>query len=228
MTSPPIPSPDPRGSASLPSSPPLPDRPLRRGARRDRRRRSRLGVLVALPMAMSIVGVSAIVWQSSSAAFSATTSNAGNSWATGTVAVSDDDSAAAMFTVPSMLPGDTGSKCIKLTYTGTQNALVKLYQTAATGATLRPYIDVVITEGTGGTFASCTGFSSTSTIFTGTLDAFVTGKTDYTSGVGSATQMNTGATTRTYKIDWTFNAAAPNTTQGQSSTVTFQWEARGV
>ncbi|MFN8052558.1 MAG: hypothetical protein U0Q22_14020 [Acidimicrobiales bacterium] len=201
---------------------------LRGDARRDRRRRSRLGFLVALPMAMSMLGVSAIVWSSSSAAFSATTSNPGNSWSTGTVGLSDDAASAAMFSVPSLLPGDTGSKCIKLTYTGSQNAVVKLYNLGATGATLQPYIDLVITEGTGGTFGSCTGFSSTSTIYTGALDAFVTGKTNYASGVGSATQMNTSATTRTYKIDWTFNAAAPNTLQGQSATVTFAWEARGV
>lgn len=200
---------------------------LRGEARQERKRRSRLGFLIAIPMALGLVGVSAVVWQSSSAAFSATTDNAGNSWATGTVALSDDDSASAMFSVGSMLPGDTGSKCIQLTYTGTQNAVVKLYQTAATGTTLRPYIDLVITEGTGGNFGTCTGFTPGTAIFTGTLDNFVTNRTDYTSGAGTSNQMSTSST-RTYKIDWTFNASAPNNTQGQSSTATFQWEARGV
>ena len=50
--------------------------------------------------------------------FSATTQNAGNEISTGTVAISDNDLGSALYNVTGAMPGDSVSKCIKTTYTG--------------------------------------------------------------------------------------------------------------
>jgi hypothetical protein len=197
------------------------DRPVRRPRRRTRRH----GALVAIPIVVGLLGASALVWQSSGAAFSGTTGDAGNSWTAGTVSLTDDDSAAAMFAATGLVPGSTGDHCITVTYGGSVTAAVKLYVSANTGAGLQPYLDLVIEEGTGGTFASCTGFTPGSTLFTGTLADFVADNAAYADGVSSWSP--TAATqARTYRFTYTLNASTPDAQQGASSTATFQWEAR--
>ena len=50
--------------------------------------------------------------------FSATTQNAGNEISTGTVAISDNDAGSALYNITGAKPGDTVSRCIRTTYTG--------------------------------------------------------------------------------------------------------------
>lgn len=194
--------------------------------RRPRRRRSGLAALTAVPITIGLLAASAVVWQTSQAAFTATTSNAANSWAAGSVSLTDDDAAAAMFTATGLVPGSTGTKCIRVTYGGSVTAAVKMYVSANSGVPLQSYIDLVIDEGTGtGGFASCAGFSATSTLFTGTLATAAASNATYATGWSSWSP--TGATqNRTYRIKYTLNAATPDVQQGNSSTATFQWEAR--
>lgn len=167
---------------------------------------------------------SGAMWQASSAAFTASTDNSANSWNAGTVTLGDDDSDGAMFTAANIRPGSVGEKCIKLTYSGSLSTNVKLYGTAVSGA-LSPYIDLVVEEGTGGTFGSCTGFSASGTDYTGTLAAFGSGKTDFTSGVGSFAPTGAGQQ-KTYRIAYTVNATTPDSAQGAAANATFTWEAR--
>lgn len=68
--------------------------------------------------AAGVVLVSGIVLQVSSAAFTDTTENAGNSWEAGTVVLSDSRSGTAMFTAENMVPGDGDTQCIDVTYSG--------------------------------------------------------------------------------------------------------------
>jgi len=130
-----------------------------------------------------------------------------------------------MFNAAGLIPGSTGQRCIRVTYGGDVTAAVKMYVSANTGVPLQSYIDLVIEEGTGtGTFASCTGFTSTSTLFTGTLATAATSNSSYASGW--STWSPTAATqNRTYRITYTLNAATPDAQEGNSSTATFQWEA---
>ena len=51
-------------------------------------------------------------------AFSSTTSNPNNEFAAGTVAISDNDSNTAMYNVANQKPGDSVTRCIRVTYTG--------------------------------------------------------------------------------------------------------------
>jgi hypothetical protein len=167
---------------------------------------------------------SGAMWHASSAAFTATTDNAANNWTAGTVTLGDDDSNGAMFAATNIRPGSTGEKCIKLTYNGSLSASVKLYGTAVSGA-LSPYIDLVVEEGSGGNFGSCTGFVASATDYTGTLAAFGSGKTDHASGVGSFAPTGAGQQ-KTYRIAYTVNASTPDSAQGAAANATFTWEAR--
>jgi hypothetical protein len=171
-------------------------------------------------------GSGLLVWQASYAAFSATTVNNGNSWTAGTVALADDDSAATLFTATGLGGGATGTKCIKVDYTGTLASTVKVYATGAlTGTGLGTYIDLTIEEGTGGTFASCTGFSSGGTIYSGTLAAFVSAPhTNFGNGVG--TWAPSGTASKVYRFVYTVQSN--NAAQGLNVTAGFTWEAQNT
>jgi hypothetical protein len=180
-------------------------------------------MVVGLTVAGGIAVSSGVMWQASSAAFTAQTGNSANGWDAGTVALSDDDSGTAMFAATNLRPGSTGEKCISVTYSGSLSASVKMYSSAVSGG-LAPYVDLVIEEGTGGDSSSCAGFTPSGTAYTGTLDAFGTASTDFGSGVG-AFAPGGPAETNTYHISYTVNAAAPDSVQGASADATFTWEA---
>lgn len=191
--------------------------------RRRARGGRRAGVLAALAVLSGIAASSGVMWQASSAAFTGTTSNGANSWAAGTVSLTDDDSNGLLFSATNLKPGSTGVKCITVTYGGSSAAAVKLYGSAVTG-TLGQYLNMVIEEGDGGTFADCTGFASPSTVYSGTLSNFGTTRTGFASGVGAFAP--TAATQKkTYRFTYTVDPATPNAAQGTSANATFVWEA---
>ena len=63
------------------------------------RRIRRIASLFAAPLAIVAAGL--LVWQGSTAAFTAQTLSAGNNWETGSVALTDDDIGVARFTAKS-------------------------------------------------------------------------------------------------------------------------------
>ncbi|MFI5494894.1 hypothetical protein [Actinoplanes sp. NPDC051859] len=178
---------------------------------------------VALTVTGGIAISSGVMWQASSAAFTANTGNGANSWNAGTVALSDDDSNAVMFSPTNLRPGSTGDKCITVSYSGTLSSTVKMYGTAVSGG-LAPYIDMVVEEGSGGGFGSCTGFTPTGTAYTGTLSNFGTTKNNFANGVGTFAPSGAGQS-KTYKITYTVNAGTPDAQQGGSANASFTWEA---
>jgi hypothetical protein len=179
----------------------------------------------------ALVLSSALVWHASYSAFSATADNPTSNWAAGTVALGDDDNSTALFSATNLKPGSTGTKCIVVTSTGSLPSTVKLYGTSpATTLALSSYLDLVVDEGTGGSFAgsgptSCTGFTSTANAYTGTLAAFGTGKTSFATGVGSWGPA-AGTQTHTYRFTYTVNSAIPNSAQGGTAAIGFTWEAQ--
>ena len=58
------------------------------------------------------------MWQSSSSAFTASTSNTGNTFQAGSVSITDSDNGTTMFSLTNVAPGDTGSTCMAVSYTG--------------------------------------------------------------------------------------------------------------
>jgi hypothetical protein len=189
----------------------------------------RVAAAASIPIAMVASG--AMVWHASYSAFSSTTSNPTSNWAAGTVNLTDDDSNTAMFNVTTdgnLKPGSTGTKCIAVTSNGSLPSVVKLYGTSySTTKSLSDYLTLTVDEGTGGSSSSCTGFTSSSQIFNGTLTAFGTGKTNYSNGAGGAWHpTGSGSETKVYKFTYTLSATTPDTSQGGTAAIGFTWEAQ--
>ena len=197
--------------------------------RRTFDRIQRITRLTAVPVALLVSGL--LVSVSSYAAFSATTSNPGNSWTTGTLDLVDDDSGSAMFAVTGLQPGDTGSRCIRVTASGTTPADVRLYAEdlvdSATSDKLSDAITLQIVEGTGGSSGSCSGFAPAGpAIFNGTLGSLATSATDYATGLGSWQTTGSAPRTVTYMFSYTLSSNAMISTQNTSVQLTFTWESQ--
>jgi hypothetical protein len=193
------------------------------------RRAHRVAHWLAVPIAIVLSG--ATIGTASYAAFSATTVSPSSNWASGTVALSDDDSSTALFSATNLQPGATGTKCIAVTSTGSLASAVKLYGTGATTTNaLSSYITLTITQGTGGSFAGgCTGFTplaSGSSVYTGSLANFASTATGYATGLGTWAPTGTASETRVFRFVYTLDSAAPNSTQGGTAAIGFTWEAQ--
>ena len=185
-------------------------------ARRPSRRLAKIVSLIAIPAAVAVSGL--VVAQASYSAYSATTVNPTNNWATGTVALSDDDTNTAAFTAANLKPGATGTKCITVTSTGTLASTVKLYATTPTSPRTSPPTSTspsARAPAAPSAPAPATPPSPTgATLYNGTLAGFGTAYTGYTNGLGSWAPTGTGTEARTYQITYTVNGNAPDTTQG--------------
>jgi hypothetical protein len=160
-------------------------------------------------------------------AFSSSTTNPDDAFAAGTVYVSDSDAGSALYSASGQGPGSQVQKCIKVTYTGSLDASLRLYSSGV-GA-LGQFIDLVIETGSGNvTFPGCTGFvpDASAVVFNGTLDGFATAHTSYATGLadnpGAATNWVTNDSV-VYRFTLTVQAGAPN---GSTGSHTFSWEAQ--
>ena len=195
-------------------------------------RRSLL-TLVAIGLVTLLAG--AQTW----AAYRATSVSGGNSFASGTVKLSDNDSATALLSLTAALPGASETACIKVSYGGSLPAALRLYGTTS-GTGLDPYLNLVIRRGTlpasDPAPGSCTGFSADATdwvgsgagvIYSGTLQAF---PDDHGTGLvdprPAGPETWTSGESHVYKLQITLqnNLAA----RGRTATQTFTWEARNA
>ncbi len=200
--------------------------------RRPSRKVATIVSLIAVPAALAASGL--VVAQSSYSAYSATTVNPTSNWATGTVGLTDDDNNTAAFTASNLKPGSTGSRCIVVSSTGSLPSAVKLYGTgAATTRALSSDINLTVTQGTGGSFGSCTGYAplaSGSSVYTGTLAGFGSSATNFSTGVGTwntaGVASGAAAETRTYQITYSVRTETTNDTQGGTAAIGFTWEAQ--
>ena len=177
---------------------------------------------------LALVAASLLVLNSSRAAFSDTADSTGNSLAAGTVDLVDDDVGMAMFTVPNMAPGDSVTKCITVTYSGSiaNPAAVRVYSGNYTdSAALADFLILTIEEGTGGSFVDCSGFILENTIESGsTLATFDTTHTDYASGARVWDPSSTPES-KTYRVTFELDLATPDSEEGASVTaLAITWE----
>ena len=200
----------------------------------------RRAVRAVAPVA-GLLAAGLLVWQGSYAAFSATTTSPGNSWATGQVVLKNNTTGAAnyqatgvaAFSVSNMAPSATASaKCITVESSGTLAGAVKLYAKNVTASVVgtnqvSSNVIVTITEQTGvgaaTVAADCTGFTGSSVIYNGLPLSSL--PTTYAAGVGS--WAPTGAATQyaAYKISYVFNpGTAVADVQGKTAGADFVWE----
>jgi hypothetical protein len=193
----------------------------------------RLAVSISVLIASGCLGIAG-TWS----AFSGTTSNAGNTFAAGTVVLSDDDGGAAMFTLPGLDPGETATRCIDVAYTGSLPALVRL-RASTTGTGLDSALDLVVTRGSfamppGG--GSCAGFTAdgtdylgrgAGTIWDGTLGDYPSG---WATGLNDPSDLDpeswSAGEHHAYRLTATLRD--DDAAQGLTATTTFTWEARNT
>jgi len=179
-------------------------------------------------------GLAAVSGAATYSAFSSQTSNTGNSFAAGTVLITDNDVNTAMLSLSNAQPGSTDTSCILVTYSGSLSSTVKLYGSIA-GA-LAPYLTLTITRGDDPTpiFDDCVGFQPDLTdyigagqgvIYQGALSAF---PASYAAGlvdpVAGSPETWTATEARTYRF--VVSVVDDNNAQGQTATASFTWEAR--
>ena len=167
-------------------------------------------------------------------AFSAFTSqadNPGNEVTAGTVTLADNDGGTALYNITNAKPGDSsGVKCIRVSYSGSLDADLKLYTPSTIGA-LGPYVNLKVEAGTQVTpsFPSCTAFVAETTLFDAALSTFPTtyaGSTisDYP-GTSAIKWVNGDAVV--YRVTATLSSSAPDSAQGATTgSHTLRWEAR--
>lgn len=161
------------------------------------------------------------------AAFTAVTTNTGNSIASGTVTITDSDAGVSMY--PSLTnqgPGATTQRCMRVTYTGSLASTVKLYLggTITNGSAF----NIQVERGTGlsGGFPSCTGFTTAATLYNGALGSF---PTTYAAGFDAKGSAWATGNTQDYRFTLT---VVDDPTPGAHATVlnsgshAFTWEAR--
>lgn len=183
-------------------------------------------------LALGIVALAASA--ATYAAFSRTTVDQGNVYRAGTVSIEDNDSGAALLQLVSAGPGTTDTSCVKVTYTGSLSAGVRLYATVSGG--LPPYLTLTVTRGSDSSpsFDSCAAFSSDATnyigagagvVYSGPLSGFPTswaaGLVDPTPG---SPESWTTSEAHSYRFAITLGGDLAG--QGRSGSAGFTWEAR--
>ena len=162
-------------------------------------------------------------------AFTSQANNPNNRVSSGTVTLADNDGGVALYDFTDAKPGDSETSCIRVNYTGSLDADVKLY-TPDTIGPLGPQVTLKIEPGTqvSPSFPSCTGFSADgAAIFDAALSTFPTtyagGVADFP-GVASAWQTDDAVV---YRVTATLSASAPDSAQGATTGLhTIRWEAR--
>lgn len=184
-----------------------------------------------------VVGVTgAAVAAGTFAAFSASTTNASNAIAAGTVSLADNDAGSAVVSLPAASPGQTSTGCVAVTYGGSLDAGVRLY--AALAGTLAPYLTLTVTRGTdpSPSFSSCAGFTADATdylglgagvLYDGLLSAF---PATYAAGIVDPLPASpeTWTTGEQHVYRFSVTLANDDQAQGRSQTASFTWEARNL
>ena len=187
-------------------------------ARRGRR------LLRAVPIALSL-GLSGLsVWVTSSSAFSGPDSE---STAAGPAVQQVDGQTTAAFDVGGLAPGAFGERCLVVSAAQSERGPVLLYLTdVASTSTLAAHLQVTVEVGQGGSFASCTGFAG-EVVARGSLAALAAAHHDAGTGLGAWTPLASASgetSSRTYRITYTLDPAAPNSVAGTAVETTFVWE----
>jgi hypothetical protein len=167
---------------------------------------SRTAAVAAAPVAILAAG--ALVWQSSSAAFTSNTRSAGNAWSTGQVTLTDDDLGRAGFTVTYLLPGQTGQHCLVVKSNSTVAGEVRAYTQNVTSSNpaLADHIMFHVDKGTGGSFNDCTGFvADAGSLPALPLSTLANANKDYATGGGVWDTAGTPGETKVYRGTWTFD-----------------------
>lgn len=189
------------------------------------RTRKVLKTLLVLGVVGAVAGVGSF------SAFTSQADNDDNLVSTGTVVLADNDGdTAPLYDITNAKPGSTQTpSCIRVSYTGSLPATVKLYTPSTIGA-LGPDVNLKIEAGTqvSPSYPSCTGFVADTTLFDAALSTFPTtyAGSSITDFPGAGSSWTNGDAV-VYRVTATVSAAAPDASQGATTGLhTLRWEAR--
>ncbi len=186
----------------------------------ETRERRRAGGLIFGSALIAALGVGALAYTSTNAAFTGTTGNTANNFTAAAVTLTDDDFGGTNLTLANMIPGDVSSGCIEVTYNGTTTDLAGLRVYGSSTGALLPDLDVLIQRD--GASSSCATPGALTTVYTGSLSGL---GNDWTTGSAGLTPAATGETVA-YHFDVTLDALTPNAQQGATASADFTWEVR--
>src|SRR3954452_23082085 len=139
------------------------------------RGRARRYALAVAPVTVAVVGSGLLIAHTSQAAFTATTTAAGNTWAAAQIDLVDDIPGSAVFTAANVVPGASGESCFQVSFTGTGAAVgpVRLYagsfaDTNGMADSLTVTVETAAARAAGAP-ADCTSFTGGTTAWAGTL-----------------------------------------------------------
>ncbi len=202
-------------------------------------RTNRRLVRAAAPVA-GLLAAGLLVWQGSTAAFTATTGNSADSWATGKLKLQNNgggtayaDTTANLFSETGIKPGVSGVKCITVESTGSLAGTLKMYRGTTIGGTnganlaaaLTFQVDAAAVSASTNVAAGCSNWAggTSGAAYNGTLSGFAT--TYATAAVSNA--LAGGNERVAYRIAWSLpSTVTDNTLQSSSAVADLQWEAQ--
>ena len=163
-------------------------------------------------------------------AFSSQTDNPGNNVTAGTVTLADNDGGTALYSISNAKPGSSQQSCIRVSYSGSLDADVKLFTPSSIGA-LGPYVHLTIEPGTQAvpSYPDCSAFSADAggAIFDDTLNNLPTSYAGGVSDFPGATTKWANGNAVVYRVTATLSSSAPDSAQGATTgSHTIRWEAR--
>ena len=202
-------------------------------------KRSTRRLIRAIAPVSGLLAAGLLVWQGSTAAFTATTNNTADSWATGKLKLQNNgggasyaDTTANLFAETAIKPGVSGVKCITVESTGSLAGTLKMYRGAITGtnsanlaAALTFQVDATAVTATTNIAANCTGWTGATSgaAYNGTLSGFATAYT----GATVSTALSGGTERVAYRIGWSLpSSVVDNTLQSSSAIADLAWEAQ--
>jgi len=169
-------------------------------------------------------------------AFSQSATNPGNSFAAGTVTLSDNDSGAAVLSLSNAVPFDTDTGCIRVTYSGSLSSDVRLY--GSSSGALVPYLTLTVTRGTdtSPSFPSCAGFTADATdyigagagvVYSGPLSGY---PGSYGAGIVDpiAGSPETWTTSEDHSYRFRVTVLNDPAGRGKSGSASFTWQSRNL
>ena len=186
----------------------------------EKKDRRRAGGLIFGSALIAAIGVGALAYTSTNAAFSGTTGNTANDFTAATVTLIDDDFGGTNLTVGNMIPGDISAGCIEVEYTGSTTDLAGLRVYGSSAGALQPDLNLTVQHGALG--STCAAPGALSTVYTGLLSGLGTNWAGGTSGPTPSATPQPVAWLLAVELD----AATLNALQGATATADFTWEVR--
>lgn len=196
----------------------------------SRQRRSPANLMRILAIAVAVLLTSGLVLQRSESAFSSKTDYSGNTLGVGSVTLTDNDAGNTYFNLTAMKPGDSQTKCVLVTYSGTIDpaANVVMYGSYGVSNTAAQYLDLTLKVGPSGQTCTWDGTAPAATAsYANTLKSFTDAYSLYSPSWDTGWRPTSSSDkVRPVMITLTLPSNAPDGAQGTSANPVFTWEVR--